>query len=86
VCAFISRRALRVSTSGSSRRFMSALAARSVFRRPCTRGTWLCFMFQPSRCPRSFDRVRVRFPPLPVHSPRPRSCSPRDDHDRVHFM
>jgi len=28
----------------------------------------------------------VRFPPLFVHSPRPRSYSPRDDHDRVHFM
>jgi hypothetical protein len=30
--------------------------------------------------------LAVRFPPLLVHSPRPRSCSPCDDHDRVHFM
>jgi len=28
----------------------------------------------------------VRFPLLFVHSPRPRSYSPRDDHDRVHFL
>jgi hypothetical protein len=30
--------------------------------------------------------LAVRFPPLLVHRPRPRSYSPRSEHDRVHFM
>jgi len=31
-------------------------------------------------------RVHVRLAPSLVHSPRSRSCSPHDVHDRVHFM
>jgi hypothetical protein len=47
----------------------------------------------PSRCPlarvrlsTSRVRVHVRLPPSFVHSPRSRSYSPRDEHDRVHFV